>query len=352
VRALPAVRRIRDALLPIARDTVAGALAWSGRSHPLRAARGLLTVVTFHRVLTQAALREYPIVPIAVSDVEFAWLVDHFRRNYTCGTLAEIHRRWATGEEPGLPFLAITFDDGQRDNHDHAAPVLDGAGMKASFFVPVDGVDGNTALWHDQFGFAARWLLANDRPRAIRLLDEVGISDGVDDDSLVLAALEGSKRLPPAARLGLAERLAAAAGSPRPEWDGMMSWDHLRDLARRGHEVGSHSMTHAILTQVDASQLEHEVRGSRNRIESELGVPCESFCYPNGDCDERVAEAVRKAGYRRAVTTAWGTNSPGADPFRLRRCDAPSARIRDRHGRLSEARLAFRMSHLFPGPRQ
>ena len=351
VRALRTVGRIREALAPVARDVLAEAMFRSGLTRPPRAARTLLTVVAFHRVLPEAAFREYPISPIAVSDVEFVWLVDFFRRNYTCGTLAEIHRRWVADEDPSLPFLAVTFDDGQRDNHEHALPVLDRARMKASFFVPVDAVDGNTPLWHDQFGYAARRLLASDRPSALQLLAEVGVEGGTEDDALVLAAVERSKRLPSAARLDLVGRLAAAAGSPRPEWDGIMSWDQLRDLARGGHEVGSHSVTHAILTQVEDAQLEIEVRHSRDRIRSELGVPCESFCYPNGDCDERVAAAVRRGGYLRAVTTAWGTNPPGADPFRLRRCDVPSARVRDRGGRLSEPRVAFRMSRLHPGPR-
>jgi peptidoglycan/xylan/chitin deacetylase (PgdA/CDA1 family) len=348
---LETVSRIREALFPVARDVAGEAMLRSGLLRPRRAARRLLTVVAFHRVLPEAAFRDYPIGPIAVSDVEFGWLIDYFRRSYTSGTLADVHARWAAGEEPELPFLAVTFDDGQRDNHDHALPVLDRAGMKASFFVPVDAVDGDAPLWHDQFGFAARWLLTNDRPRALRMLDGLGVPDGLDDEALVLEAVEGSKRLPAAARLDLAGRLAAAAGSPRPAWDGIMSWDQLRALARGGHEVGSHSMSHAILTQVDDAQLEREVRRSRERIRSELGVPCESFCYPNGNCDDRVVASVRQAGYLRAVTTAWGANRPGAGPFTLHRCDVPSARIRDRLGRLSEARVAFRMSHLHPGPR-
>jgi peptidoglycan/xylan/chitin deacetylase (PgdA/CDA1 family) len=346
----PTVPSARDSIRPLVRDVAARALYRTGLTWPRRTARELLTIVTFHRVLPEAAYREYPIAPIAVSDLEFGWMVEFFRRNYTCGTLGDTHRRWGTGERPDLPFLALTFDDGQLDNHEHALPILDAAGVKASFFVPIGAVDGNTLLWHDQIGNAVRRLMSTDRPRAMELLGVLGALSGHDDAAQALDAVERSKRLSPGARLDLAQRLDAASGGARPDWDGIMGWDHLRSLVRGGHEVGSHSISHAILTQVDDAQLEHEVRGSRDRLRAELGAPCESFCYPNGNCDDRVAEAVRRAGYLRAVTTAWGTNAAGADPFRLRRCDSQSPRVRDRKGRLSEPRLALRMSRFFPGP--
>jgi peptidoglycan/xylan/chitin deacetylase (PgdA/CDA1 family) len=130
-----------------------------------------------------------------------------------------------------------------------------------------------------------------------------------------------------------------------------MNWEQLRDLAGRGHEVGSHSLSHPLLPTVGDAELERESAGSRARLEAQLGVSCESFCYPNGDCDGRVVAAVRRAGYARAVTTAWGPNTAGADPLRLTRCDLQGTHARDRSGALSAPRLAFRLSPHFPGPR-
>jgi peptidoglycan/xylan/chitin deacetylase (PgdA/CDA1 family) len=338
---------LRSTLQPLARDMAGAFLLASGLTRPSRAARGRLTVVTFHRVLPVEQLREYPIPEIAVSVDEFAWFVDFFAAHYTCGSLASVYQRWEAGENPARPFLAITFDDGQLDGHEHARPVLDRAGISASFFVPVEGVERNELLWHDRLGYAATRLLAVDRSRAGAILGGTG-----DDPAIVKGAMERAKRLSPEDRLAFVERVEGMLPSPaRPAWDGLMSWDQLRALVRAGHEVGSHSVTHPILPLVDDAQLEREVAGSRARLEEELGVPCESFCYPNGDSDERVVEAVRLAGYLRAVTTAWGPNAPGADPFRLSRCDIDARRARSRAGALSEARMALRLSHFFPGAR-
>ena len=307
-------------------------------------------MVTFHRVLPEAQRHEYPLGEIAVTVEELTFLSAYFAERYTCATLAEAHRRWRAGERPARPFLAVTFDDGQLDNFSHAAPVLEAAGLRASFFVPVDAVDRREPLWHDRLGYAVDRLVRRDRAAAGRLLGELGPPGATDDHLRLLEAMERAKRIPDRERLDFVARVEAAAGGPaRPAWDALMSWDQLRELAGRGHEIGSHSMSHAILPLVDDAQLAREAAGSRARLEAELGAPCLSFCYPNGDCDDRVAAAVGRAGFERAVTTRWGSNGAGADDLRLDRCDMQGASARDRHGRFSAARLALRLHPLFPG---
>jgi peptidoglycan/xylan/chitin deacetylase (PgdA/CDA1 family) len=218
--------------------------------------------------------------------------------------------------------------------------VLDRAGIGATFFVPVDAIDGGGLLWHDRFGYAAYRLLRTDRERALSVLGG-GAAPGAGDQAIAHAAIQRAKRLAPADRLLEVARVEeAAGGAARPAWDGMMSWDQVRRLARDGHEIGSHSMSHPILPLLDDAALEVEVAGSRLRLEAELPAPCESFCYPNGSLDARVVEAVRSAGYRRAVTTAPGPNLPGRDPFQLTRSE-----LQGRHAG-SGALAAYQLSSL------
>jgi peptidoglycan/xylan/chitin deacetylase (PgdA/CDA1 family) len=338
----PVAQTLRRALWPLVRNVAGGLLYGCGVTRPAWAAGGYLTVVTFHRVLPDAALREYPVGNIAVTVDEFSWFVDYFRVHYTCATLASAHRRWTGGERPPKPFLAITFDDGQRDNFDHARAVLEQAGVPASFFIPVDAIDSGELLWHDRLGYATRALLARDRRVALDLVGVLGPVEALDDRAVGIATVQRAKALAPGARLEFVARVEDALGDrARPEWDGLMTWDQIRQLAREGHEIGSHSLSHPILTLVDDAQLEREMDGSRSRLAGEVGAPCDSFCYPNGDQDERVRAAARRAGYARAVTTTWGANEPGADPWMLRRCDIQSKVAR------SPSRLALRLSPRF-----
>lgn len=79
-----------------------------------------------------------------------------------------------------------------------------------------------------------------------------------------------------------------------------LGWDELRELARGGWEVGSHTVSHPRLTRLDDAALAAELRRSREACERELGS-CTSIAYPYGDVDDRVVAAARDAGYAAAA---------------------------------------------------
>jgi peptidoglycan/xylan/chitin deacetylase (PgdA/CDA1 family) len=327
----------------LVRDLAASLLYGVGLTRPRRAAAGRAVIVTFHRVLLPSELADYPSPEIAVTPDELGWFLGFFRGHYRCGTLRDTMRRFH--EDPGRPLLAITFDDGQRDNHRHARPVLAAHGVHASFFVVARSAEHGEPLWHDRLGYGLRAWLDRARPQAAAWIRGIGASD-------LGGAIQRTKALDPA---GIATRVAeveaALGGSAVPAWDGMMGWDELRELAAEGHEVGSHSLSHPILPLCNDLELGDEIAGSRRALEAALGTGVDSFCYPNGDHDDRVAAAVAAAGYRYAVTTSWGRVDRGSSPFRLRRCDIQGATARASTGALSTARLAWRLSGLHPGLR-
>ena len=79
-----------------------------------------------------------------------------------------------------------------------------------------------------------------------------------------------------------------------------LEWDALAELADRGVEIGSHTVSHPYLTQLADSELDRELRESRERLEHQLGRRCRFVAYPYGDHDERVRAAARAAGYEAA----------------------------------------------------
>jgi peptidoglycan/xylan/chitin deacetylase (PgdA/CDA1 family) len=99
----------------------------------------------------------------------------------------------------------------------------------------------------------------------------------------------------------------------------LMSAVELREWAAAGMEVGAHTRTHARLTQCTAAQLDEEVARSRDELEQLLGRAVTHFCYPWGAHDERVVDAVRRAGFLTAVTTVRGRARPAHDALRLPR---------------------------------
>lgn len=118
------------------------------------------------------------------------------------------------------------------------------------------------------------------------------------------------------------------------DWDGetpgeeLLSADEIRALHAKGIEIGSHGASHRALTRLPDVELSREVAGSRDTLERLVGAPVTSFCYPFGDFDDRVVEAVRAAGYRAATVIRGGISRDSSDPFRLKRISVRSTNTR------------------------
>lgn len=342
----PAIQNIKSYV----RDTVGESLRVTGLSSPALWAKDQLTIVTFHRVLPPALLAGYPLPAIAVTPEELDHFVGVLQKHYTVGSLQAMTQLQAPGSHAGKPLLAITFDDGQIDNYLFARPVLQSRGVHASFFVVASAADDGELLWHDRMAFAIHHALARGCSGLAHWLKDIGVS--AMETNLAASAVAAAKKLTPGERASLVRRLELLADNPQPpEWDGMMNWNHIRQMLRDGHEIGSHSSSHPILPRVDDDTLRDEVEGSRQRLEEQVQQPVVSFCYPNGDHDERVVLAVKQAGYTQAVTTRYGINRRHAPPWTMRRIDLQGRYGRDSRGRFVEGALLVRLSGRMPGAR-
>lgn len=107
-----------------------------------------------------------------------------------------------------------------------------------------------------------------------------------------------------------------------------LNWKEIREMSANGVDIQSHAFSHPFLTRryhrrfdsrAYSVWLDHELRGSKKRIEKETGKTVKYLAYPYGDYDEHVVEAAREAGYKLAVTAEYGRVVRNSDPLRLRR---------------------------------
>lgn len=193
--------------------------------------------------------------------------------------------------------VALTFDDGLRSNVEVAWPILARLGLPATFFVCPALVDEGGWIWTH----AARARL---RRRGL---------PGAAIESRIEAMKEG--------RLEIDPRKPPDPTPEEREAHDLASWDELRALDPARVEIGSHTLTHAILTTLAPAQLEREVAESRRLLEARLGRPVAAFAYPNGAVDPAVHACVARH-YAYAVTVHEGFVEPGCDPHLLRRLGA------------------------------
>jgi len=114
---------------------------------------------------------------------------------------------------------------------------------------------------------------------------------------------------------------------------GFLNIAQLRALSDAGFDVGSHSATHAFLSDLSDEALRRELFDSKRELEGMLGKPVLAFSCPGGRWSRQVADTAREAGYETVATSRIGANGPAADRFALARC----AVLRDTPARNFEA---------------
>jgi peptidoglycan/xylan/chitin deacetylase (PgdA/CDA1 family) len=142
------------------------------------------------------------------------------------------------GKGGGKRFV-LTFDDGTRDFLDNALPVLNELGLKATLFI-VSGLMGGKRTWK---------------------------------------TLSGGEELPPVP---------------------LMTPDEVKELHRQGFTIGSHTVSHAVLTSLSEADARRELNESRQTLHDLTGDPIEWFAYPYVALNDSIRGLVKDAGYRGA----------------------------------------------------
>jgi peptidoglycan-N-acetylglucosamine deacetylase len=84
----------------------------------------------------------------------------------------------------------------------------------------------------------------------------------------------------------------------------------LRDLAGAGFEIGGHTVSHPVLTEIDPSSLKSEIGNCKASLEAILGTELFSFAYPKGRLNPAVVNEVKSAGFRCARGVQLLSSSP------------------------------------------
>jgi peptidoglycan/xylan/chitin deacetylase (PgdA/CDA1 family) len=315
-RILDGVVRGGSGLLPRLKARVRTLAHRTGASALMaRLARPRAHVVTYHKV------ERRPVGPFGVPALDvptFEAHVEFLARHYELMPLSRLAEELRKGRPPERA-VAITFDDGYRNNLLLAYPVLQRHHAPATVFVTAGLVGTQLWMWPNELGEMAlrHGLSAVGRASGDRLLAalfEVELAPA----SILAAATEYLIRLGPERRRAVMDRLRSAFPVEPDDENRFLSWEEVRALRAGGVEIGSHTMTHPLLTQIDPKQVRRELTAARDRIEQEIGERPTTFAYPHGDYNGVVKSMTRRL-YQSAVTTLSGANEPSTDPFELRR---------------------------------
>ena len=246
----------------------------------------------------------------------------YLRKRYRVLSLSEA---WRELESPtnSEPAVVVTFDDGYRDLFTQALPVLHRYEIPATIYLTVGAIETGEVAWYDRIFLALKHApgtslmceLGEARARKFELLDSFSRFRASVEIITTLRTLSNRQRC--AVCSDLEKRIQLP---PDELKDRMLTWEQIRIMQKAGVFFGCHTMTHPVVSRLSPIELEAELVESKQLLESRIGCPVLDFAYPFGkpaDCGTQAPEVLKPAGYRTAVTTTWGMNSPGVAPYEL-----------------------------------
>lgn len=277
--------------------------------------RGRLAVFCYHQVLTESD----PFRAGEPTAREFAQDIELIDNVFTLMPFGEAVLRLTSNTLPKRA-ACITFDDGYANNHSLAAPILEKAGVPATFFIAGGAVDDGV-MWNDLVIDAI--VGSGGAP----IIDEkyafLELPESAATTSEVVAALISQLKYRP-----MSERWDIACGLYRDNVSSdlprlMMSREMVRDLSAKGFEIGGHTINHPILMELSDDDASDEIRRCRGWVQSVTGTAPVVFAYPNGktgtDFDKRHLGMVANAGFEAAASTDWALATSATHPLSVPR---------------------------------
>jgi peptidoglycan/xylan/chitin deacetylase (PgdA/CDA1 family) len=301
--------------------TFASSLGWRVAG-PLLRAPGVI-VLMYHRIL--GADRSLVGLPVERFAEQMQWVRDN------CEPIApDALRDRAQRGRQVRPSVLVTFDDGYRDYHDQAHPVLKQLGIPAVVFLATSFLDEGGMIWTDQ----VQWAALSTKKQRVKLPwsgEEIALPDAQARQRLGGIARTHLKKLPDEERRGALEPLFAELGEPPARERQMLTWDEVR-AASAGTIWGGHSHTHPILARLERVAAEKEIRVCRDRIAAETGTAPKYFAYPNGrdgDYTDETQTILKSNGFEVAFSTSEGIAGADSDWMAVKRFPGEAENLAD-----------------------
>jgi peptidoglycan/xylan/chitin deacetylase (PgdA/CDA1 family) len=300
---------------------------------------------------------------LAVTPANFQEQLDVIKRRYRPMSLQQLIQ--SIEEKRITPYsVAVTFDDGYRDNLLYGKPVLEQYAIPATVFITCGYVGKQDALWWDELediflgrrklppslhlalgGDSLQWQLEEAAASSEMLTHSIGWNildpkDPTPRHKIYRYLVQALRRLPTEQRDSMLSDLRLWAGSEpnASENNRVLSPQEIVSLTNGGLlDVGSHTLTHPVLAVLSKESQQREIRDSKVCLEEIVGRAIASFAYPYGtraDYTRETSALVKASGYQCACSNYRDIVWSRSNTFQL-----PRVLVRNWNGELFEKRM-------------
>lgn len=222
--------------------------------------------------------------------------------------------------------LAITFDDGYRNNLTQVLPILERHALHATIFLATDYVGSDDVLWPDRLYLAVRASDTATWDASALDLGTLALRTPTDKAASLARVYRAIKTTPvarwPDIMAALLNGLPADGGTPGEDFRAL-SWEDVATMQATGRVAfAAHTRTHPILSQADDETVREQITSSHQAVIEHTHARPRLFAYPNGrtqDFDPRARAVLRELEIPFACSTELGLVDRTSDPLALPR---------------------------------
>ncbi|MDD4894964.1 MAG: GNAT family N-acetyltransferase, partial [Candidatus Omnitrophica bacterium] len=251
-----------------------------------RLIRNNLVILRYHRILSDGKKDG---INISVNKGSFENQIEYIGKHFKVLDTGNIIERLKRGERFTEPTLAITFDDGYKNNYTYAYPILRRYSIPATIFLTANYINENKTFSWDK--------------------EIAKYGDSYDT--------------------------------------AMLTWQEIGEMAKGGISFGSHTLTHPKLSEISLEDAKKEIFESGIMLKEKLGKEAVTFSYPHGSLDIPVKNLVKEARYTAAFVSTDGFYSDRNDLFELRRKAIHENLVTNPFGKFSRCLFALEIEGVF-----
>ena len=307
-----------------------------------------ILILRYHRIFNDDNREKF--YKLGINKSNFKQQIRYLKRKYNFLSIEDVACALKNGAEILPNSIAVTFDDGYKDNQLNAYPVLEGYKIPATIYLTTGYIGTSRLLPWDRL----RYIVTHSKLPRIRiaLLDSktFDLSTLKQRKKSFYRLLDCLKKVDDKLKNRIINELEERLIDFYPDEsknDRLMSWAKAGKMSKNGISFGGHTLTHPLLTRVSLKKAELEIKECKKEIEKRLHTKVTSFAYPGGDINEEIKIIVRKSGYETACTTFPGINNKNSDLYAIKRKGISDGNSTGLTGKFSKALFAVEISGLF-----
>ncbi len=288
-------------------------------------------ILMYHRVLNHVEVDETIEPGMYITPETFEKHLCFLKEKFDVIPLSKVSKNESKRSSRSAIKCAITFDDGWLDFYTHAYPLLVKYNLPAINFLPTSFIGRREIFWTDKLAKILKQKKTSNSRELILLKKNNSMDNLVEkiikmngpitqqlNCAIVLLKTKHQNEIDQ-----ILDELSYVIKFQRPAVErSFLSWKEIYEMKQSNLiSFGSHTANHSILTTLNDEETIKELISSKQTLKEKnvLDSDCIPFCYPNGDCNNRIANLVEKCGYSLAVTTRKGWNKGSTNPYLLNR---------------------------------